>query len=115
MKSIILLLFLLLLSQLSCCQSTFHITYNHSVSIFILQDHVYSVLIDSNQNILASGNTIDYVQQTSSYSILKTNNDGNLLWYKLYAYAPTSNNVIASLLFPNGNYVIAGNILFLKR
>jgi len=110
MKIIKVISFLLLLVESSWCQSTFQKTYVHYVPGLILQDHVYSVLIDSNENILASGNTKDYFQQTSSASILKTNTNGNLLWYKLYAYAPTTNNVTASLLLPNDNYVIAGNM-----
>ncbi|MBP9790778.1 MAG: hypothetical protein KBD57_09580, partial [Bacteroidia bacterium] len=110
MKSIILLLFLLLLAQLSWCQSTFQKTYNHSVPGVLVQDHIYSILLDSSENIVLSGNTKDFIQQTSSAAVLKTNTDGNLLWFKLYAYTPTNNDATASLLLPDNNYVVAGTL-----
>ncbi len=110
MKRIKALLFLLLLAELSWCQSTFQKTYVHSVPGLILHDHIYSILLDSNENILLSGLTQDYIQQTSSASVLKTNIDGNLLWYKLYAYAPTTNVITASLLLPQDNFVVAGSM-----
>ena len=93
-------------------QSTFQKLFYHTVPGIQVEDGVIGgLIVDANDNYVFAGYSQEIIQQTSSAIVYKTDENGNLIWFKTYALYPVLNEITSLLQVPDGGYLMTGTVL----
>ena len=107
--SVFSIIFLFLINNLSA-QTTFQKVFYYTFPGIQLEAQVSKLIIDANHDFVFSGSVKEIIQQASSSALYKTDQNGNLIWFKYYQYYPTVNGIRSIIQIPDGNYLLTGYV-----
>lgn len=109
MKPILLILIFFSTVAVAAAQSTFQKIFYRVVPGTQVEDGVIGgLIVDANDNYVFAGFTQEIIQQESSAIVYKLDENGNVIWYKVYALYPSLNHITSLVQVPDGSYLMTG-------